>query len=177
MLFRARDARSVGLSAGGAGSVCCCCGWGCAMEPCRAKPGRFGAGVLTNAPGVGRCGVAGAIWKAIVGMCGGGDGGGSVCAGWRPVRARASGGAWGDAPTIWRQHQLRTNVPKEDGEEGRAGNEIKKVPWRNCDARWGGSSGTGCKSDGRQQKSWLGEQGCSCSRRVRRPNFLISGTQ
>ena len=36
------------------------------MEPVRAKPGRLGAGVLTNAPGVGRCGVAGAIWKAMM---------------------------------------------------------------------------------------------------------------
>lgn len=30
------------------------------------KPGRFGAGVLTKAPGVGRWGVAGAIWKAMM---------------------------------------------------------------------------------------------------------------
>lgn len=33
-------------------------------------PGRCGAGVLMNAPGPGRCGVAG-IWSAMVG--GGGD--------------------------------------------------------------------------------------------------------
>jgi hypothetical protein len=36
------------------------------MDPVRVKPGRFGAGVLTKAPGVGRCGVAGAIWKAMM---------------------------------------------------------------------------------------------------------------
>lgn len=66
MLFMVRDARSMGLSAGGAGSACCCCGCGCDMEPVRVKPGRLGAGVLTKAPGVGRCGVAGAIWKAMM---------------------------------------------------------------------------------------------------------------
>jgi hypothetical protein len=67
MLLMVRDARSMGLSVGGAGSACCCCGGGCDMEPVRVKPGLLGAGVLTKAPGVGRWGVAGAIWKAMMG--------------------------------------------------------------------------------------------------------------
>jgi hypothetical protein len=65
MLLIVRAARSMGLSTGGAGSACCCgcgCGCGCDMEDCRWKFGLFGAGVLMNAPGPDRCGVAGAIW-------------------------------------------------------------------------------------------------------------------
>lgn len=60
----------MGLSTGGAGSawVCVGAGWVCDIsDGCRgARLGRCGAGVLTNAPGVGRCGVAGASWKDIL---------------------------------------------------------------------------------------------------------------
>lgn len=66
MLLIVRAARSIGLSTGGGGSACDGWGGGCDMEACRARPGRLGAGVLTNAPGVGRCGVAGAIWNAMM---------------------------------------------------------------------------------------------------------------
>lgn len=72
MLLIVRAARSMALSAGGAGSAWAVCAWGsgggggCAIEARRPKPGRFGAGVLTNAPGVGRCGVAGGPWKAML---------------------------------------------------------------------------------------------------------------
>lgn len=76
MLFIVRAARSMGLSAGGAGSACGCWGVGCDIDDCRGwRPGRLGAGVLMNAPGPGRWGVAG-IWYAMVG--GGGDNGGGL---------------------------------------------------------------------------------------------------
>lgn len=41
---------------------CCRC---CDMDGCRTSPPRFGAGVLMNIPGVGRCGVVG-TWKFMV---------------------------------------------------------------------------------------------------------------
>jgi hypothetical protein len=150
MLFIVRDARSMGLSAGGAGSVCCCCGRGCDIDAWRVKPGLLGAGVLTNAPGVGRCGVAGAIWKAMMGCawCG-------RVALVQPGECKSFrwwlGGRAGDlASTLAARKCL-----KVDENVKRVENEIKNVPFRNCDAAWGGSSGTSCKSTvDNRERAW-----------------------
>lgn len=165
MLFIVRAARSMGLSVGGAGNACGCCGSGCDMEDWRCRPGRCGAGVLMNAPGPCRCGVAGGIWYAIVGC--------RRAVRWRarPLRARERLGGNGEhAPAAGHGHELCALACSRDAEETEA-RESWEQKGRRAQLR-SKSSASSCRSKQLQGTGIVGVANLARRSALCQPNFL-----